>query len=80
MFKKIIKIAAITLLVLIAIAFAAPYLYKSQIVALDYSPYLIAVETIINILTKIVKTSQDAELFVAGTVLGVMRTHLLVAE
>lgn len=34
MFKKIIKITAITLLVLIAIAFAAPYLFKSQVVAL----------------------------------------------
>lgn len=34
MFKKIIKISAITLLVLIAIAFAAPYLFKSQVVAL----------------------------------------------
>jgi AsmA-like C-terminal region len=34
MFKKIIKITAISLLVLIAAAFAAPYLFKSQIVTL----------------------------------------------
>ena len=33
---------------------------KSQIVMLDYSPYLITVETIINIHTKIIKTSQES--------------------
>jgi four helix bundle protein len=33
---------------------------KSQIVKLDYSVYLQSVEHIINILTKIVKTSQEA--------------------
>ncbi len=33
MFKKILKIVSITLLVLIAVAFAAPYLFKNQIVA-----------------------------------------------
>jgi len=32
----------------------------SQLVKLDYSPYLISVEHIINILTKIVKTSQES--------------------
>jgi four helix bundle protein len=31
---------------------------KSKLVDVDYSPYLISVEHIINILTKIVKTSQ----------------------
>ena len=34
MFKKVIKIALISLLVLIALAFAAPYLFKNQIVNL----------------------------------------------
>ena len=34
-------------------------LNKSQLVILDYSPYLESVEHIINILTKIVKTSQE---------------------
>ena len=33
---------------------------KSQIVRLDYSIYLTSVEHIINILTKIVKTSQES--------------------
>jgi four helix bundle protein len=33
---------------------------RSQLVKLDYSPYLISVEHIINILTKIVKTSQES--------------------
>jgi four helix bundle protein len=33
---------------------------KSKLVELDYSSYLISVEHIINILTKIVKTSQEA--------------------
>ena len=32
---------------------------KSQLVKLDYSPFLISIEPIINILTKIVKTSQE---------------------
>jgi four helix bundle protein len=32
---------------------------KSQLVQLDYSPYLHSIEHIINILTKIVKTSQE---------------------
>ena len=31
---------------------------KSKLVDVDYSPYLISIEHIINILTKIVKTSQ----------------------
>ena len=33
---------------------------KSKLVELDYSPYLNSVEHIINILTKIVKTSQES--------------------
>ena len=33
---------------------------KSQIIQHDYSPYLISIEHIINILTKIVKTSQES--------------------
>jgi four helix bundle protein len=33
---------------------------KSQIVQHDYSPYLNSIEHIINILTKIVKTSQES--------------------
>jgi len=33
---------------------------KSQLVKHDYSPYLSSIEYIINILTKIVKTSQEA--------------------
>jgi len=33
---------------------------KSQLVELDYSPLLISIEHIINILTKIVKTSQES--------------------
>lgn len=33
---------------------------KSQIIKADYSIYLIAIEHIINILTKIVKTSQES--------------------
>lgn len=33
---------------------------KSQLVNLDYAPYLQSVEHIINILTKIVKTSQES--------------------
>ena len=32
---------------------------KSKLVDLDYSPYLSSIEHIINILTKIVKTSQE---------------------
>ena len=32
---------------------------KSKLVDLDYSPYLNSIEQIINILTKIVKTSQE---------------------
>jgi four helix bundle protein len=35
-------------------------LEKSQLVQLDYSPYLSAIEHIINILTKIVKSSQES--------------------
>ena len=35
------------------------FLHKSQFVQLDYSPYLTSVKHIINILTKIVKTSQE---------------------
>ena len=34
---------------------------KSQIVKQDFTPYLIAIEHIINIITKIVKTSQEAK-------------------
>ena len=34
MLKKVLKITGITLLLLIAIAFAAPYLFKNQIVTL----------------------------------------------
>ena len=34
LFKKILKITGITLLLLIAFAFAAPYLFKSQILSL----------------------------------------------
>jgi four helix bundle protein len=33
---------------------------KSQIINLDFSPYLSSVEDIMNILTKIVKTSQES--------------------
>ena len=33
---------------------------KSKLVDIDYSSYLISVEHIINILTKIVKTSQES--------------------
>lgn len=33
---------------------------KSQLVKIDYTPYLNSVEHIINILTKIVKTSQES--------------------
>ena len=33
---------------------------KSKLVELDYSPYLNSIEHIINILTKIVKTSQES--------------------
>ena len=33
---------------------------KSKLVELDYSPYLHSIEHIINILTKIVKTSQES--------------------
>ncbi|KKT93202.1 MAG: hypothetical protein UW94_C0008G0002 [Parcubacteria group bacterium GW2011_GWA2_45_14] len=33
---------------------------KSQMVTIDYQPYLRAVESIINILTKIVKTSSES--------------------
>jgi four helix bundle protein len=33
---------------------------KSQFVAMDYSPYLQSIEHIINILTKIVKASQES--------------------
>jgi four helix bundle protein len=33
---------------------------KSKLIELDYSPYLNSIEHIINILTKIVKTSQEA--------------------
>lgn len=33
---------------------------KSQLVAKDFTPYLTAIEHIINIITKIVKTSQEA--------------------
>jgi four helix bundle protein len=32
---------------------------KGQLVAADFSPYLTAIEHIINIITKIVKTSQE---------------------
>lgn len=35
-------------------------LYKSQIMKYDYSDYLKSIEQIINILTKIVKTSQES--------------------
>ncbi len=35
---------------------------KSQFVPLDYSPFLVSIEHIINILTKIVKTSQETML------------------
>ena len=34
---------------------------KSKLVDLDYSPYLNSIEHIINILTKIVKTSQETQ-------------------
>ena len=37
-------------------------LLKSQLIELDYLPYLLSVEHIINILTKIVKTSQTIPL------------------
>jgi four helix bundle protein len=33
---------------------------KSQFIQLDYSSYLVSIEYIINILTKIVKTSQES--------------------
>jgi four helix bundle protein len=33
---------------------------KSQIIQHDYSPYLVSIDHIINILTKIVKTSQES--------------------
>ena len=35
-------------------------LNRSQLVEIDYSPFLINIEHIINILTKIVKTSQES--------------------
>jgi len=34
-------------------------LNKTQFVSLDYSPYILKIEHIINIITKIVKTSQE---------------------
>ena len=35
---------------------------KRRLIVLDYSPYLISINDIINILTKIVKTSQESML------------------
>lgn len=35
-------------------------LQKSQLIKMDYAPYLNSIEHIINILTKIVKTSQES--------------------
>ncbi len=35
-------------------------LEKSKLIAIDYSPYLTSIEHIVNILTKIVKTSQES--------------------